>query len=350
MPGGGGRAVNPRFQLLNRNKRSLAIDLKQPAGQDIVHRLVGATDVFMSNNEVGALARLKMDFDTLHGINPRLVYAFINAYGTEGPDKDGPGYDRVSAWARAGFQYTIGEPDAIPPSQRSGMMDRTVAPHLVAGILAALLHRARTGEGQKIGVSLYHSAVWTIAGDIEMALVGEPLPRDDRNRAANPLWSSYRTRDGRWLCLGMLRPDAYWGPFCRALGRPELEKDHRFADTESRRRNCRELIGILDELFATRDVVEWEQRCREHDLIYARVQSPTEVTADPQALANGFFVDLNHPAGPLKVVASPVRFYQDPATVRTPAPEVGEHTVEILRDSGYTAVDIATLREQKVIL
>jgi crotonobetainyl-CoA:carnitine CoA-transferase CaiB-like acyl-CoA transferase len=360
MPGGGAKVggdvsrgapgVNPRFQLLNRNKRSLAVDLKQPAGREIVYRLVKKTDVFMSNNELGALDRLKMDYGTLSGINPRLVYAFINAYGTEGPDRDGPGYDRVSAWARAGFQYSIGEPGSIPPSQRSGMMDRTVAPHLVAGVMAALWHRERTGQGQKLGVSLFHSAVWTIAGDIEMALAGEPMARDDRTRAANPLWSSYRTRDGRWLCLGMLRPDPYWGPFCRVIERPELESDPRFVDAENRRRNCGELIGLLDEIFATRDVAEWEVRCRAHDLIFARVQSPTEVTTDPQALANGFFAELDHPAGLLRVVASPVRFYQDPAAVRTAAPEVGQHTEEILRDNGYAAAEIDALREQKVIL
>jgi crotonobetainyl-CoA:carnitine CoA-transferase CaiB-like acyl-CoA transferase len=352
MAGGPGRStgVNPRFQLLNRNKRSLAVDLKQPPGREIIYRLVKKADVFMSNNELGALDRLQMDFETLRKVNPRLIYAFINAYGTEGPDREGPGYDRVSAWARAGFQYTIGEPGSIPPSQRSGMMDRTVAPHLVAGVLAALLHRERTGEGQKLGVSLYQSAVWTIAGDVEMALAGEPLPRDDRTRAANPLWSTYRTRDNRWICLGMLRSEPYWAPFCRAIGRSELEEDERFADTESRRRNCVELIRLLDEVFDARDVAEWEERCREHGLIYARVQSPAEVATDPQSLANGFFTELNHPAGPLKVVASPVRFYQNPASVRTPAPEVGQHTEEILGDNGYAPEEIATLRAQKIIL
>jgi len=344
-----GVQVNPRFELLNRNKKSIAVDLKQQAGRDIVYSLVKQADVFMSNNELSALERLKMDYDTLRAINPGIVYAFVNAYGTEGPDKDGPGYDRVSAWARAGFQYTIGEPGAIPPSQRSGMMDRTVAPHLVAGVLAALLHRQKTGQGQKLGISLYHSAVWTIGGDVQMALTGDPLPRDDRTKAANPLWSSYRTRDGRWLCLGMLRPEPYWSPFCKAIGRPELERDPRFIDSERRRQNCQELVRILDELFAAKDVAEWEKSCREYNLIYSRVQSPSEVATDPQALANDFFVDLHHPAGPMKVIASPVKFFQDPASVRTPAPELGHDTVEVLSGLGFSRDDVDRMREQKVI-
>ncbi len=342
-------AVNPRFELLNRNKKSIAVDLKQEAGRSIAYRLVKSCDVFMSNNELSALDHLKMDYETLKAINPRLVYAFVNAHGTEGPDKDGPGYDRVSAWARAGFQYSIGEPGSTPPSQRSGMMDRAVAPHLVAGVLAAVLHRDRTGEGQRVGISLYQSAAWTLAGDIQMALVGDPLPADNRTRAFNPLWSHYRTRDGRWLCLGMLRPDPYWVPFCRAVERPELEKDPRFATTESRRQNCVELVRILDDLFGSKDIAYWEARCREYGLIYSRVQSPTEVTADPQAAANGFFVELDHPAGKLKTLASPVRFYQNPASVRSCAPAIGQDTEDVLLSLGYGKSEIAELRERKVV-
>ena len=346
---GGGVQVNPRFQLLNRNKKSVAVDLKQEQGREIVYRLVKQADVFMSNNELGALNRLKMDYDNLSRINPKIIYAFVNAYGTEGPDRDGPGYDRVSAWARAGFQYTIGEPGAIPPSQRSGMMDRTVAPHLVAGVLAALLHREKTGRGQKLGISLYQSAVWTIGGDVQTALTGDALPRDDRTKATNPLWSSYRARDGRWICLGMLRPDPYWGPFCQAVERPELERDPRFIDSERRRQNCQELVRLLDELFATRDVADWEKRCREHNLIYSRVQSPSEVTTDPQALANDFFVDLRHPAGRMETIASPVKFFQDPGSVRSPAPELGQDTGQVLAELGYDDGEIARMKDQKVV-
>ena len=346
----GGVEVNPRFQVVNRNKKGLAVDLKKPEGKDILHRLVKNTDVFMSNNEASALDHLKMDYGTLSALNPALIYAFVNAYGTAGPDKDGPGYDRVAAWARAGFQYVIGEPGSVPTTQRSGIMDKTVAPHVVAGVLAALLHREKTGKGQKLEVNLYHSAVWTLGGDIQSALVGTPVPKDDRTAAANPLWATYRCKDDRWLALGMVRPEPYWSTFCRAVEKPELENDPRFSDREKRKQNCRELVRILDEVFASRKIAEWEARCREYNLIYSRVQSPSEVVSDPQAIANNFFVDLNHPAGPMDVIANPVKFCQDPASVRSPAPELGEHTEGILRDMGYSSAEIAGFKEQNVIL
>ncbi|MEK7354720.1 MAG: CoA transferase, partial [Chloroflexota bacterium] len=335
-----GAEVNPRFELLNRGKKSIALDLKQQEGRDIVYKLVKTADIFMTNNEAKALANLKMEYETLSKINPKLIYAFLNAYGTAGPDKDGPGYDRVSAWARAGFQYLIGEPGSTPPTQRSGMMDKTVAPHVLAGVLAALWHREKTGEGQKLEASLFHSAVWTLSGDIQIALVANPLPKDDRSRVANPLWSSYRCQDDRWLCLGMLRPDPYWVPLCKALERPDLERDPRFDSMEARRQNNLELISVLDEIFASQDVEYWEKRCRQYNLIYARVQNAVEVTEDPQALANNLFVDLNHPAGHVPMIASPIKFIQNPAEIRGPSPEIGQHTEEILLELGYSWEDI----------
>jgi len=345
-----GAEVNPRFQLTNRNKRSLAVDLKKDAGRTILYQLVKEADVFTTNNEEKALYNLQADYDTLKQVNPKIIYAFLNAYGTKGPDKDGPGYDRVSAWARAGFQYTIGEVGDTPPTQRAGMMDRVVASHVVAGVMAALYHREKTGEGQKLEVSLFHSAVWTLAGDIQVALVAQQLPKDDRTRVANPLWSSYRTKDDRWICVGMLRPDPYWGPFCKAIDRPELENDPRYNNMEARRQNNVELIQLLDELFVTKDIEEWERRFNENNLIYARVQSPKEVIKDPQALANDLFVDLNHPNGYVPVIATPVKFIQNPAAVEEPAPEVGQNTEEILLEIGYDWEGISQLKEQEVIL
>ncbi len=345
-----GAEVNPRFQLLNRNKKSVALDLKKDQGREVLYKMVKEADLFLTNNEEKALYNLKADYDTIRQVNPRIIYAFLNAYGTKGPDKDGPGYDRVSAWARAGFQYSIGEKGDTPPTQRAGMMDRTVAPHIVAGVLAALYHREKTGEGQKLEVSLFHSAVWTLAGEIQVALVAQQLPRDDRTRVANPLWSSYRTGDDRWICVGMLRPDPYWGPFCKAMERLEWENDPRFNSMEARRQNNVELIQLLDELFATRTIDEWEERFRENNLIYARVQSPKEIIQDPQALANDLFVDLHHPDGPVPVIASPVKFIQNPATVRGPAPEIGQNTEEVLLELGYDWEGISQLKEQGVIL
>ncbi|MFC2014492.1 CaiB/BaiF CoA transferase family protein [Chloroflexota bacterium] len=338
------------FQILNRNKKSLAIDLKQDSGKEALYKLIKDADIFMSNYEGAALKNLKADYASLSKINPGLIYCFFSGYGTAGPLKDEGGYDRVAAWARAGFQYMVGEPDAIPPMQRGGMMDRTAAPHAVAGVLAALLHKNKTGEGQEIEINLYHSAVWTLALDIESAVVGRPMTKAPRTAAGNPLWNFYRCKEDRWISLGMLRSDRYWSNFCKAIGKPELDKDPKYVDMASRRENCGELIQILDDYFIVLTIDEAEKVLQGYDFIFSRIQTPAEVVKDPQAIANNFFVDLKHPAGKVDTIATPVKFNQNPAEVRASAPEVGQNTEEILLELGYAWEDIAALKEKGIIL
>ena len=339
------------FQMLNRNKKGLALDLKKESGREALYKLIQKADVFMSNYEFNTLKKLKVDYANLSRINPRLIYCVLTGYGTVGPDKDERGFDYSAAWARSGIQYLIGEPGTPPPPQRGGMMDRVAGANAVAGILAALLHREKTGKGQEIEFSLYHTGVWILASDIQSALMGWPVPKHDRTKAGNPLWNTYRTKDDRWIWLSMLQSDLSWPDFCRAIERPELENDPRFCNADMREENCEELVRIIDEVLTSRTREESERRLRENNCIYARVETPTEVTEDPQAIANNFFPEIDHPmAGPLKLVATPLNFRQNPASVRIPAPEVGQHTEEILLDLGYSWDDIARLKEEGVIL
>lgn len=338
------------FQILNRNKKSLAIDLKSDAGKEAMYKLVKGTDIFMTNYEAAALKNLKMTYDVFSQINPGIIYCFFSGYGTKGPLKDEGGYDRVAAWARAGFQYLIGEPGSVPPMQRGGMMDRTAAPHAVAAVMAALVHKLKTGEGQQIEINLYHSAVWTLALDIAGALIGRPMAQLPRTEQQNPLWNFYRCKDGRWISLGMLRSDRYWSNFCKAIGKPELDKDPRFIDMNARRENCVELIKILDEFFGALTIEEAEKVLSGYDFIYSRIQSPEEVVKDPQALANDFFADLHHPTVKMQTIATPVKFIQNPAEIKWSAPEIGQNTEELLLELGYTWEDIARFKEQGVIL
>ncbi|MBI4283154.1 MAG: CoA transferase [Chloroflexi bacterium] len=344
-------SLNLQTEVANRNKKSLAVDLKKEAGRDILYRLVKKSDVFMSNFEVGALKRLKVDYATLSQINPRLVYAFLTGYGSMGPDKDERGFDHTAAWARSGIQHLLGASGFPPPLQPGGMMDRVTATNVVAGVLGALLYRDRTGKGQEIECSLYQSGVWAIARDIQNALAGSPMPRRDRTREANPLWNAYGAKDNRWFTLAMLQADLYWADFCRAIERPELENDPRFNNMGTRRQNCQVLIRLLDEIFASKNRKEWEQRFKDNNCIYGRVETPEEVVSDPQAVANGFFAEVEHPAGgKIKLLTMPVNFRQNPGSVRTVAPELGQHTEEILLGLDYSWEDIARLKEQGVIL
>ncbi|MBN2238974.1 MAG: CoA transferase [Dehalococcoidales bacterium] len=350
---GGGRGMptsqNWSFQLLNRNKRSLALNLKTDEGMEILYKMVKDADVFMSNYQLGALKGLKADYETLKKINPGLVYAFLSGYGTEGPDKDERGYDFTAAWARAGFQYIIGEPGDPPAKEPGGIMDRTTAPHAVAGICAALLHREKTGEGQYLEIAIYRSAVWTLALDIEGCLSGRTVERTSRTNPMIPMINAYRAADDRWFQLAMLPADFTWPDVYKSIGRPELETDARFATDEARMENTEELVKILDEEFAKKTFDEWNTIFKKYDFIFAPIKSPAEVITDPQAIANNFFGEIEHPDGNITVVNSPVKFVQNPASLRSPAPEVGEHNDTLLAGLGYSSEDIAGLRERGII-
>jgi crotonobetainyl-CoA:carnitine CoA-transferase CaiB-like acyl-CoA transferase len=342
---------NVRIELYNRGKRSLAVDLKQEAGLEIFYKLIKESDVFMSNYRANALKRLHVDYGSLSQINPGLIYATITGYGTVGPDKDDPGYDLTAAWARTGIMHLLGDPGCPPPMARTGMIDRMAAGYACAGICGALLNREKTGKGQELELSLFHTGIWDINADIQSAVIGTPFQKHDRTRAGNPLQNTYRTSDDRWIQLAMLQSDRFWPDFCRVIERPELEHAPRFDGMEMRTQNCEELIRILDQVMATKTLQEWNKLFKETDFIYGLVATPQEVTTDPQALASGVFTEVDHPAtGKTKLVSTPVNFSQNPAAVKAPAPEIGQHDEEILLELGYDWEDIGRFKDQFVIL
>ncbi len=343
--------VNWIMQVLNRNSRGLAIDLKQAPGKEIVYKLVRDADIFMSNYERSSVKRLGFDYATLSQINPRLIYGFVSGYGPVGPDKNERGYDFTAGWARSGMMYMIGEPGTPPAPQRAGMIDSAAGAHLLGGICAALFEREKTGRGREIEVSLYHTGAWSLHMDIEMAAGGRIPLKHDRTKATNPIWNSYRTKDDRWFWLAMLQPDPAWPGFCRAIGKPELQNDPKFDSIDTRSQNCQELIHIIEGALASKTMAEWETLFKEHDCIYGRVQTPLEVTTDPQAIAAGFFADVDFSGvGTIKILTSPVLFDGKVAPIKAPAPELGQHNEEILLELGYNWDDISGLKEQKVIL
>ncbi|MDD5289283.1 MAG: CoA transferase [Dehalococcoidales bacterium] len=351
QPKPGETEIDWGMQLFNRNKKSLALDLKQEAGREIVYKLLKKYDIFMTNYKLSSVKKLKMDYDTLKKYNPALIYGILNAFGTSGPDKDLRGYDYTAVWARSGLQYLIGEPGFPPPAQRGGLMDRMVGAHILAGVLAALFHREKTGKGQEIEFSLYHTGVWAIAGDIQNALKGLPVIPNDRLHPGNPLSNNYFSKDGHWFRLSMLQADQYWASLLQAIEMPELLNNPKFCNMDVRMQNSAELVRLLDSVFSSREMTHWESRFRDNECTYGKVQTPAEVINDPQAIANGFFADLQIPGdGKVKVVNPPIKFKQNPAKLGTPAPELGQNTEEILLDIGYHWDDIANLKEQKIIL
>ncbi len=348
-PAAGLPTNNWYFHVLNRNKKAVGVNLKTEAGRDIVYKLVREADVFMSNYETATAAALGMDYETLCQVNPKLVYASLTGYGTAGPDKDLRGLDWTAGWPRSGIMYTLAQSGGVPPAPRGGMIDRVTGANIVGGVCAALLHKEKTGEGQKIEFSLYHTGVWTIVEDIQAALVGKRLPKFDRATPPSPTMNCYRTKDKKWFWLSGL--GTTWEVFCEVIGRPDLVDDPLYLDAHVSTSNMRALVRLLGEIFASKTRSQWDKIFRKYDLVFGWAASPAEIVRDKQALANDFFPSLQHPDDKeMRIVATPVRFCQNPASVRVPAPEVGQHTEETLLELGYCWEDIAGLKEQGVIL
>jgi len=342
--------INPMVELDNRNKRSLTVDVQRPEGRAIVVRLLRDADVFVSNLRPGALARAGLAYADVRQENPRIIYAGMSGYGTRGPEKDRAAFDYAAFWARAGAMASLGEPEGPPPTQRPAMGDHPAGLALAGAVSAALYHRERTGEGQEIHLSLFQAGLWMMASDIQTCLLTGMAPTPMGRAVTNPLWNHYRTQDGKWLHLVMLQSDRYWPRFCAAIGRPDLATDERYSSVLGRAQHSLDLIAVLDGIFATKTRQEWGELLDRHDFVWGPVQSIADVVRDPQARALDVFARVQHRSGEeIEVLRSPVEFGATPADIRHGAPELGEHTEQILLDHGYSWEDIAALRTKGVL-
>ena len=341
------------FEANNRNKKSLTVDLRKPEGQQLVRELVSKSDVFVQNYRKGVADRLGLGYAELSERNPRLIYASATGYGPEGPDSGEPSFDHLGL-ARSGIMLAAGEPDMPPLGIAGGIADQMGAIMLAYGVLAAVVARERHGVGQRVDASHLGSMAMLQGLSLSMKLMlGVAMPRQARERAANPLWNHYRCGDDKWLALAMLQPDRYWDDICRALGRSDLSEDPRFADNAGRARNAAEAIAAFDAVFATRPRAEWIAHLRQSqgDFIFTIVNSVNDLPDDPQVRANGYVVDFDHPQhGNTSVVGLPVRLSETPGSIRMPAPELGQHTEEVLLEVlGWDWERISDLRAKEII-
>lgn len=332
---GHGEPQSPPFDLDNRGKRSVVLDLRSDEGAADLRALVATADVFLTNLRPDAVERLGFGPDALLAENPRLIYAQVSGYGRTGPDAHRAGYDLGAFFARSGMASQAVPPDQPPVANAGGVGDHITGTTITAGICAALFARERTGEGQLVDTSLLRAGIYTMGWPITIQLrYGKHLPTDPRTASGNPLINSYRAGDGRWFWLLGLEADRHWGPLVRAIGQPELADDERFARAKDRRVNAEALIALLDDVFAGADRDHWTARFDEQDVWWAPVNTLAEVVEDEQAIASGAFVDVPDGAGAAahRAVMTPVDFSGTPSGPARGVPGLGEHTEEVLAE------------------
>jgi crotonobetainyl-CoA:carnitine CoA-transferase CaiB-like acyl-CoA transferase len=341
---------NPPFDLDNRGKRSVGLNLQNEEGRRIADKLLERADVFVTNLRPSALRRFGLDSEEVCRRHRRLVYCNITGYGTEGQDCDRPAYDVAAFWSRSGIAASLVPHGAEPPQQRGGMGDHSAALSAVGAVCAALLARERTGEGQVVSTSLLRAGMYVLGWDLSIRLrYGRLAPPYTRFTVPNPLLNSYCAGDERWFWLVGLQGDRHWPDLVRAVSRPELLDDARFSDMRVRRENAEALVRLLDDVFATRWLAEWGSIFDREGVWWAPVQTPDEVVADEQVRAAGGVATAPVSDGEAETVAGPADFSATPWRVGGAAPEFAQHTEEVLLELGYDWGRIADLKEKGAI-
>ncbi|MEU9469290.1 CoA transferase [Streptomyces avermitilis] len=343
--------VNYPWQLDNRNKRSIALNLKAPGARPVLESLVRWADVLVTNFPPRTREKLGLEYDALASLNPRLIYADVTGFGEEGPDAQLPGFDVTAYWARSGLMDLTRQRDVPPAMNAFGSGDHSTAISLFAGIMTALYRREKTGQGARVTASLLAEGAWAASMWLQAVLVGAKPPRPvDRSDPPNALGNMYRTADDRWIVLVFVNEDKQVPLFLKAIGHSEAAENPRYADTPSRRAHAAEIVALLDKTFATRSLAEWREVLDLAGLTYGVVQTLDECAQDPQLLANRVFVPIDDGSDePHLTIDSPVRLDQEQKVRPGPAPDLGEHTESVLRDLGFDAAGIEELRKAEAI-
>jgi crotonobetainyl-CoA:carnitine CoA-transferase CaiB-like acyl-CoA transferase len=344
--------INPPFELDNRGKRSIGLDYATADGKRVLLDLVDRADVFVTNLRVDALERAGLTYESLAVRNPRLVYASITGLGLDGDERGRAAYDVGSFWSRAGVAAALTPGDRDLPYQRGGMGDHMTGMAAAGGVAAALFVRERTGAGQQVATSLLRIGAYMLGWDTNVNLrLGAPTVPISRHAPPNPLINGYACADGERIWILGLEGDRHWPNMLRAIDRPDIADDPRFADVIGRAVNSAALVALLDEVFASKTRDEWGAIFDRENVWWAPVQHSHEMIHDPQAHAAGCFVEtpnLDGSAAPM--VATPVDFSSSAWSPAGPCPELGMHTEEILMELGYDWDRIEALKLANAVL
>jgi crotonobetainyl-CoA:carnitine CoA-transferase CaiB-like acyl-CoA transferase len=331
----GGDLPNPAFALDNRGKRSVVLDLREEGDRVRFEDLLAWADVLVSNLRPDALDRLDLEPDATVARHPHLVYCCVSGYGLQGDDRNRPAYDVGAFWARSGLSVQLAGSDGVPLNPRGGIGDHITGLAALSGVLAAVLEQRHSGRGQVVDVSLLRTGAYVLGWDLglQMAL-GRVAGAEPRHRNQAPLMNPYRTADHRWFFFTGLEADRHLPAVCRALGRPDLLDDPRFATASDVRRHRSEFIALLDTIIAARTLDEWAERFEEEGVWWAPAQPPAAVVDDPQLVANDGFLEVSAGAdgAAQRSVNGPVTFSALGPRPSPVAPTLGQHTDEVLRD------------------
>ncbi|MGV0836908.1 CaiB/BaiF CoA transferase family protein [Mycolicibacterium thermoresistibile] len=341
-------APNPFLHVPNRGKRSVTLDLRQPDGVSTLKRLSATADVFLTSYLPKVRTKLGIDVDDLQADHQRLIYVRGTGWGNTGPMADVGGFDSAAAWSAAGIQHKLTEPGAAAPAaQPAAFFDLQGSSAIAGAVAMALYRRERTGVGAVVDVSLLNTGMWTMSPDLAATAAGSgELPRPNRADAPNPIVNYYRTADDRWLNLVCLQSDRFWAELCELIGRPELADDERFDSAASRFVNRQACVAELDKAFGARTLAEWRDVLAGFSGVWSAAATFEEVCANQQVTDNGYLPTVTDQDGQLfRLVAPPYQFDGAPNVPVGPAPELGQHTEEVLLESGWDWDTISELRD-----
>lgn len=351
MDAGAASGVSGYFEAMNRNKRSITLDLKSEAGRAVFHRLAAGVDVVIQNFRLGVAEKLKISYADLKPLNPRLIYASATGFGPLGPDATVGVFD-ILGQARSGVLHALRAPGGpVEYNNAFGLADQTGGILLAQAVTSALYARERSGEGQQVEVSqLGAMLVLQQMGLTRHVINGYEPAMTRRDAPRNPVFNLYECARGEWIAVGGLQGDRYWPDFCTILGLDALGEDARYATMPQRTAANRELVALLDKAFAAFARTDLLTKFREAGIPAAPVNAWADVATDPQVLSNGYIVELDHPhLGAIREIGMPIHFSATPAGPRTTAPELGQHTEEVLLEYGFTWDEIMTLRDNDVL-